>query len=130
MQILNIGGDENEEDSKEALLRRLRMLQVLMPKALAEMVGTFAMIFVGGGSSLLVERGIVPAFCIPIAWGLVIGLMIFAVGNISGAHFNPVVTLASVVTKRLPSSLVFVYWGSQFIGGLSAVGLLAILKKI
>ena len=100
-------------------------------KVLAEMVGTFTMIFVGGGSILLSERypQAVPAFVIPIAWGLTIALMIFAVGHISGAHFNPAVTLAFVVAKRLPASQIFIYWGSQAFGGLMAVGLLGILKR-
>lgn len=102
----------------------------LLPKILAEMAGTFMMIFVGGGSILLVEKNMIPAFWIPIAWGSVIGLMIVAMGSISGAHFNPAVTLAFAVTKRLPASLVMVYWGSQMFGGLCAVGLLGILQKI
>ena len=107
--------------------------QVLLThKALAEMIGTFTMIFVGGGSIILTERfpQVVPAFIIPIAWGLTIALMIFAVGPISGAHFNPAVTLAFVVAKRLPLSQILFYWGSQFCGGLMAIGLLEVLKKI
>ena len=101
-------------------------------KALAEMIGTFTMIFVGGGSILLSEKypHIVPAFCIPIAWGLTISLMIFAVGHISGAHFNPAVTLAFVVAKRLPLNQITIYWASQFLGGLAAVSLLGALQKI
>ena len=94
------------------------------------MIGTFAIIFVGGGSILLVERNLIPAFCIPLAWGAVIALMIVAMGSVSGAHFNPAVTLAFAVTKRLPSSLVLFYWGSQTLGGLGAVGLLGMLQKI
>ena len=104
---------------------------MLIQKILAEMIGTFTMIFIGSGSILLSERfpQIFPAFLIPIAWGLTIAFMIFAVGHISGAHFNPAVTLAFAVTKRIPASSVFIYWGSQFLGGLGAVGLLALLKR-
>ena len=103
----------------------------MIQKVLAEMIGTFTMIFVGGGSILLSERypQVVPAFIIPIAWGLTITLMIFAVGHVSGAHFNPAVTLAFVVAKRLPASQIFIYWGSQAFGGLMAVGLLGGLKR-
>ncbi len=105
---------------------------MLTYKALAEIIGTFSMIFVGGGSILLSERypNIVPAYLVPITWGLTICLMIFAVGRISGAHFNPAVTLAFAVVKRPPVSQVLVYWGSQFMGALIAIGLLEALKKI
>ena len=105
---------------------------LLTQKALAEMMGTFTMIFVGGGSIVLSERfpQIFPSFIIPIAWGLTIALMIFAVGHISGAHFNPAVTLAFVVAKRLPASQIGIYWGSQLCGGLVAIGLLEVLKKL
>jgi aquaporin NIP len=113
------------------LLRRFRVLQVLLTqKALAEMIGTFAVIFVGGGSIILSERHLVPSFCVPIAWGLMVCLMIIAVGHISGAHFNPAVTLAFTVAKGFPITQVPVYWLSQFIGGVTAIALLAVLKKI
>ena len=102
----------------------------MISKALAEMIGTFTMIFVGGGSIVLFERHMIPAWCVPVAWSLVIGLMIVAMGHISGAHFNPAVTLAFVAAKKLPLSLVPLYWGSQFTGGLIAVGFLGTLQKI
>jgi aquaporin NIP len=114
-------------------MQLLRVLQMLLThKALAETIGTFTMVFVGAGSIVLSERfpQAVPPFVIPIAWGLTIALMIFAVGHISGAHFNPAVTLAFAATKRLPASHVFLYWGSQLCGGLMAVGLLEVLKKL
>ena len=100
-------------------------------KALAEVIGTFTMIFVGAGSIALSEKfpQTFPAFIIPIAWGLTIALMIFAVGHISGAHFNPAVTLAFVVAKRIPASAILIYWPSQLTGGLLAISLLEFLKK-
>ena len=101
----------------------------LFCKALAEMGGTFALIFIGGGSIILSERHILPSVCIPIAWGLVVCLMIMAVGHISGAHFNPAVTLAFAAVKRIPFNQVWFYWTSQFIGGLAAVSLLRVLNK-
>ena len=109
------------------------MLQVLLTqKAIAEVIGTFTMIFVGGGSIVLSEKfpQIFPSFIVPVAWGLTITLMIFAVGHVSGAHFNPAVSLAFVVAGRLPASQIFLYWGSQFCGGLMAISLLEALKKI
>jgi aquaporin NIP len=103
----------------------------MMHKLLAEMIGTFTMVFVGAGSILLTEKypNLVPAIVIPIAWGSIITLMIIVWGGISGAHFNPAVTLAFVAAKRFPISMVPVYWGSQFLGGLTAMTILTLLKK-
>ena len=113
------------------LLRDLRVLQMLLThKALAEMIGTFAVIFVGGGSMVLADRHLIPPLFIPMAWGLTVCLMIMAVGHISGAHFNPAVTLAFAAVKRFPAAQVPVYWAGQFAGGVVAVGLLAALRKL
>lgn len=102
---------------------------ILLHKILAEMGGTFAVIFVGGASILLSEKNILPSICIPIAWGLMVCLMIVAVGHISGAHFNPAVTLAFAVTKRIPAHQILFYWPSQMLGGLAAIGLLSFFNK-
>lgn len=114
------------------LLRRLCVLRLLIPKILAEMAGTFAVIFVGAGSMTLSERfpHLMPAFGIPIAWGLIIAVMILAVGGISGAHFNPAVTLAFALAKKLPVSHIGVYWVSQCIGGAGAMLALAAVRNI
>ena len=104
----------------------------IQTKALAELIGTFVVIFIGGGSILLCEKfpQIFPSFTIPLAWGITIAIMIWAVGHISGAHFNPAVTFAFVIAKRLPVSQILIYWGSQLCGGLLAISLLETLKKI
>ena len=101
-------------------------------KAIAEIIGTFTMISVGGGSILLCEKfpQIFHPFIIPITWGLIIAVMIFAMGHISGAHFNPAVTLAFAVTKRIPSTQVPLYWMSQCVGGLGAALLLIMLRRL
>jgi aquaporin NIP len=114
------------------LLLSLRVLQMLVRQAAAEMIGTFMIIFVGGGSIVLSERypQVFPAVSIPIAWGVTIALMILAVGHISGAHFNPAVTLAFAATKKFPMTQIFTYWSSQFIGGLVAISLLEVFKRI
>ncbi len=101
----------------------------LFYKVLAEIGGTFAVIFVGGASIILSEKNILPPICIPIAWGLMVFLMIIAVGHISGAHFNPAVTFAFAITKRIPASQILFYWTSQLLGGLAAVSLLGVLNK-
>ena len=104
---------------------------ILVHKILAETAGTFAMVFAGYGTLLLSEKypHAVPAFCVPLVFGLVITGMIFAFGHVSGAHFNPAVTLAFAAAKRLPLNQIFIYWGSQFLGGLAAIGLLSVLQN-
>ena len=104
------------------------MLQMIQ-KSLAEMIGTFSVIFVGGGSILLSEKGLIPAWCVPAAWGLMVCLMILVMGNVSGAHFNPAVTFAFAVSKRLAPGHVLFYWGSQFVGGILAVLLLRLIQR-
>ncbi len=102
---------------------------MLLYKALAEMGGTFALIFVGAGSMLLSEKQILPAFWIPVAWALAVFLMIIVVGPVSGAHINPAVTLAFAAAKRIPAGQIGFYWASQAAGGLLAVGLLRLWAK-
>ncbi len=104
----------------------------MMQKALAEMIGTFMMIFAGGGIVILSEKypNVIHSYFIPVTWGFVICMMIFAMGKISGAHFNPAVTLAFAATKRIPVSQVPVYWLSQCAGGITAAGFLTLLRKI
>ena len=68
---------------------------LMKSKFLAELIGTFALVFAGCGSVMVLER-FPEAFstsAIPIVFGLVVAAMIYAVGHISGAHFNPAVTL-------------------------------------
>jgi MIP family channel proteins len=91
----------------------------------AEFVGAFALIFVGAGAILAAgptaEPGIVG---IALAHGLVIAVMVSAVGHISGGHFNPAITLGFLVTGRLHPLLALVYWIAQFAGAIGAAALL------
>ncbi len=105
---------------------------LMVNKALAEMIGTFAIIFVGGGSILISERfpNIFPSFWIAVTFGSIITLMILAFGYLSGAHFNPAVTLAFAVTRRIPAVQVPLYWVSQCVGGLLAALFLILVRKI
>jgi aquaporin TIP len=78
-------------------------------RGFAEFVGTFALIFVGAGSAIYGNL-VAAAF----ANGLVIAVMVSAVGFISGGHFNPAVTLSFYVTKRIAGTVATVYWIAQF----------------
>src|SRR5271170_693613 len=61
---------------------------------------------------------------VAITFGLVIMAMIYAVGHISGAHFNAAVTFAFAATRHFPWPRAFAYWGAQFLGAVSAAALL------
>jgi len=82
---------------------------------IAEMIGTFALVFAGCGAIMVWQRfpGTVAPGAIAMVFGLVVGAMIYAVGHISGAHFNPAVTLGSAVVGRFPRWDVPRYWAAQ-----------------
>ena len=98
----------------------------LLQRTAAEMVGTFALVFAGCGA-IMVEQaeGALGHMGVCAVFGLVVGAMIFATGHISGALFNPAVTIAFASLKRIP-------WRDvpAFIGGQVAAALLASLALL
>lgn len=93
----------------------------LWSKSIAEGLGTFALIFFGCGS---IRLGLSPGF-VALVFGLTVAVMVYALGHLSGAHFNPAVTLAFALTKRFPFRQVGAYWLAQFSAAFLALGLLA-----
>lgn len=90
-------------------------------KLAVEAVGTFGLVFAGTGAIVIDAK--TAAFGhvgVAITFGLIIMTMIYATGHISGAHFNPAVTLAFAVSRHLPWRLVPRYWAAQLGGGLLA----------
>lgn len=83
----------------------------------AEFIGTFFLVFFGCGSMILSELGhhAISSF-VPVIFGGAVSVMIYAVGHISGAHFNPAVTLAFWCIKRFPAMRILGYIASQ-VGG-------------
>jgi MIP family channel proteins len=103
-------------------------------KLVAEFLGTFALVFFGAGAicaeQFLHGAGGAGLLGIALAHGLAIGVMICAIGHVSGGHFNPAVTMAFWVTKRRSTPEVFGYWISQLLGGIAAAFFLkAILPR-
>src|ERR1700756_1481477 len=107
----------------------------LAQRALAEVIGTGLLVFVGAGSGpaiLLLEGGSKAPFSgsdlgmISFAFGLIVVAMVYTIGKVSGCHINPAVTFALAVTKRFPWREVPLYWASQFVGAvLGALGIWA-----
>lgn len=98
-------------------------------RAAAEAVGAFGLVFAGAGAIVVnsVSGGAIGHVGIALTFGLIIMAMIYAVGHISGAHFNPAVTLAFAATRHFPPALVPVYLAAQFGGALAASLLLRLL---
>ncbi len=96
-----------------------------MRAAVAEAIGTFALVFAGAGAVMVdAKTHALGHVGVAITFGLVIMAMIYAVGHISGAHFNPAVTFAFVLTRHFPRSRAAVYWGAQLAGAFAAALLL------
>lgn len=93
--------------------------------AVAEFIGPFALVFAGVGSILLTRGQDIVA--IALAHGLAIGLMIMAVGHISGGHFNPAVTVAMLATGRIAIDRAVVYIVAQLLGAAAAAGVLTLI---
>ena len=84
----------------------------LLRRGLAEFVGTFALVFVAAGAiaAASLSGDIDPSsLTVAFAYGLVVVVMVSALGHISGGHFNPAITLAFFVTRRLTVSLTIAY---------------------
>ena len=94
---------------------------MLPRKLLSEAIGTFFLVLTIGCTVILsgtAGSGIIP----PLAIGSALMVMIYAGGHLSGAHYNPAVTLAVAIRGRLPKSEVVPYWVAQILGALLAAG--------
>lgn len=93
-----------------------------MRRYLAETLGTFGLVFAGTGAIIVndVSQGAVTHVGIALTFGLVVLALIDALGDVSGAHFNPAVTLGFWWARRFPRRDVLPYIASQCLGGLTA----------
>ena len=93
-----------------------------MRKYLAEIIGTFALVFCGTGAIIINQEsgGAITHVGIAATFGLIIAAMIYTIGDISGAHLNPAVTIAFWVAKVFPSKEIAPYIISQGIGAFLA----------
>src|SRR6266481_3174467 len=100
-----------------------------MKKLVAEALGTFALVFAGSGAIIVNEAssGAISHVGIALTFGLIILAMIYTFGDISGAHFNPAVTIGFWVARRLPGKDIVPYVASQCAGALLASAALRLL---
>lgn len=91
----------------------------------AEAMGTFALVFAGAGAIMVdAKTGALGHVGVAIAFGLVIMVMVYALGHVSGAHFNPAVTFAFALTRHFPWARAAAYWTAQVAGAILAAFLL------
>jgi MIP family channel proteins len=101
------------------------MIRPLARCLAAEAIGTFALVFAGCGAVMVdAKTHQLGHVGVAIAFGLVIMFGIYAVGHISGAHFNPAVTFAFALTRHFPWRRALFYWCAQVAGALAAAALL------
>ena len=91
-------------------------------KSLAEFFGTFAMVFAGTGAIVINAEsgGAITHLGVALTFGLIVLAMIYTLGDVSGAHLNPAVTLAFAVAGLFPYLSVLLYLAAQFSGALLA----------
>ncbi|WP_242029176.1 MULTISPECIES: MIP/aquaporin family protein [unclassified Coleofasciculus] len=102
------------------------VFQSCKQQAIAEGVGTFILVFAGTGAVMVnqISDGAVTHLGISFVFGAVVAALIYALGHISGAHFNPAVTLAFWTSGFFPKRQVLPYILAQSLGAIAASALL------
>jgi aquaporin NIP len=101
----------------------------IMKKYIAEFIGTFALVFCGTGAIIINQEtnGVITHSGIAITFGLIVMCMIYTFGEISGAQFNPAVTIAFAFAGKFDKKEVLPYIGSQIAGAFLATLILKFL---
>lgn len=99
------------------------MERPMTQRLVAEVVGTFTLIFIGAGSIVAASvaglgTGGAGLITVALAHGLAIAVMVSAVGHVSGGHFNPAITVGAWVTRRIETGVAIAYVAAQLAGGL------------
>jgi aquaporin NIP len=101
----------------------------LVRRAVAEAIGTFALVFAGCGAVVTdaQRHGALGVVGVGLVFFLVLLAAIASLGHVSGAHFNPGVSLSFFLTRHLPARDLFAYWAAQFAGATLAALLLLVI---
>lgn len=92
---------------------------------LAEVLGTFTLVFIGAGAVI----GFGDAGVAPFAFGLALLVGLYIFGDISGGHFNPIVSLSMLLDRRMSAKEVGPYWVAQFVGAILAALALLLMSS-
>jgi MIP family channel proteins len=106
------------------------MPAALSKRLVAEVIGTFGFFFAGftGIAAItLFGQSAILSIGVALGFGSGLALMIFALGHISGGHFNPAVTLGLSVARRFPAAEIVPYWAAQIVGGIAAAVVLRVV---
>jgi aquaporin Z len=105
-------------------------------KYAAELIGTAALVLIGCGSAVIASKaGVLPSIPgvgllgIAFAFGLTVLVMVYAIGNISGCHINPAITVAMLVAGKIKAKDAILYIVSQCIGAIIGAGILLAIAK-
>jgi len=104
----------------------------ILKRSAAELLGTFWLVFGGCGSAVLAAAfpGVgIGLLGVSLAFGLTVVTMAYAVGHVSGGHFNPAVTLGLVAGGRVPARDVVPYIVAQLVGAVLAAWVLATIAS-
>jgi MIP family channel proteins len=98
----------------------------LLRRAVAEGIAAFALVFAGCGAIVTnaTHQGTLGSVGVSLVFGLVIMVMIYATGHLSGAHINPAVTVAFTLTRHFPGRDAIAYIGAQLVGATAGAFLL------
>ncbi|KAF7119297.1 hypothetical protein RHSIM_Rhsim13G0192200 [Rhododendron simsii] len=102
---------------------------LLIQKVIAELVGTYFLIFAGCATIEvdLDEENVVTLLGKAVAWGLAVMVLVYSVGHISGPHFNPAITIAFASCQKFPWKQVPIYISAQVVGSTLASGTLRLI---
>ena len=91
-------------------------------QCLAETLGTAGLVFAGTGAIIIDELsgGQITHLGVGMTFGMVVAVMIYTIGHISGAHINPAVTLGFALARHFPWKRVPLFWGAQLLGAVGA----------
>lgn len=107
-------------------MRTIEPREDMLRNGIAEMVGTFILVFAGTSAAVACALGLPIAgpqynsLAVGLVFGLVLSALVAALGHVSGAHFNPAVTLGLYSVKKFPARLLGSYLGGQLLGAILA----------